>query len=492
MTWPGATMPPNNNRLGIDPLLVDPEHGDYRLQSGSPAEGYGCLSFLPAQPRPGHEVDAARARAPIASGDGRNGVRSRGTVQVSGPIGVDTLWSADTIHVVGEVTVDDCVTLRILPGVRVVFQGAYALTVMGRLLAEGTPEERIVFTGGAARDRGGAPRDGRWKGIRFPRTSSLNDSTRIEYSVIEGAMAPAEAPYGGALYFDGFSKARIVNTILRDNSAGYGGAVFCIRQSSPRFVDVLIAGNEAQTTASAVYSIDSYPVFTNCTVSGNIDRNVEASWPTAAFVNFIAKTRTTGCIVWDNPSAYFLPTQMIEPKPLYTTYDDIEGGLPGEGNIALDPRFAGDGPHPYRLRGDSPCRDASTVSADLPGLDLAGSLRITGPSPDIGAYEWLDASGVEEADVIAPTSLACLPNPSGGAISMRFRLSTQATTTVTIHDLTGRRIRRLPCGILDAGAHAVDWDGRDDRGNRAATGAYLVRLVTDSGEIARAKIILAR
>jgi hypothetical protein len=414
-------------------------------------------------------------------------------VQVCGPIRSDTSWDADTIAVIGDVTIEDGVTLRIRPGACVAFQGAYSLTVMGRLLAIGAPERRIVFTGGAAMGRTGGSREGSWTGIRFPRTAATNDSTLLEYCVIEYARAPAEASFGGALSFDGFSKAAIVNTILRDNSAQFGGAVFCIRQASPRFAGTLITGNSAEVTASAVYSIDSYPTFANCTIVNNRDRNAEPSWPTAAFVNFIAKARTSGCVVWDNPSSYFLPTQMIEPKAPYTTYDDVQGGLPGEGNIDLDPAFAGDADHPYRLRADSPCRDATGNSiTGLPDLDLAGSLRAVGATPDMGAYEWIDPSGAPEVSATSRFDLSLCPNPSGGEPVLRFTLPAPARVEIEIFDLAGRRVRTLPGADLASGSHVMIWDGTDASGQPAAAGAYFARLRAGDAGSTVVKITLAR
>jgi flagellar hook assembly protein FlgD len=37
-------------------------------------------------------------------------------------------------------------------------------------------------------------------------------------------------------------------------------------------------------------------------------------------------------------------------------------------------------------------------------------------------------------------------------------------------------VRSLALGTLEAGIHAVVWDGRDDQGTRVANGVYLYRL----------------
>ena len=70
----------------------------------------------------------------------------RDEITVSGSITEDTVWSADKVIVVGDITVEDTVTLSIEPGVLVEFHDYYKLEVLGRVLAVGTPGAPIVFT----------------------------------------------------------------------------------------------------------------------------------------------------------------------------------------------------------------------------------------------------------------------------------------------------------------------------------------------------------
>lgn len=64
------------------------------------------------------------------------------------------------------------------------------------------------------------------------------------------------------------------------------------------------------------------------------------------------------------------------------------GGLAGSGDIVADPRFIGGGlaAASYRLRPDSPARDAATVLAQVP-VDRMGTLRPQGAAADLGAWE---------------------------------------------------------------------------------------------------------
>lgn len=80
-----------------------------------------------------------------------SGQRVPNTMLVGGAINASTVWPAGvTVIVTSSVTVAASATLTIEPCVRVLFNQGFSLTVNGTLLAEGTPDCRIVFTTNAA------------------------------------------------------------------------------------------------------------------------------------------------------------------------------------------------------------------------------------------------------------------------------------------------------------------------------------------------------
>lgn len=142
--------------------------------------------------------------------------------EVSGEIMEDTVWSADTVLVVGDVTVVDSVTLAIEPGVRVEFQGNYSLEIQGRLLAIGTETDSIYFT---CNDSLVA----NWGGISFNSTPAENDSSFISYCVIEKGLADGSdlEGCGGGIMVNNFSKIKFSNCRISDNIAfDFGGGIY--------------------------------------------------------------------------------------------------------------------------------------------------------------------------------------------------------------------------------------------------------------------------
>jgi flagellar hook assembly protein FlgD len=69
-------------------------------------------------------------------------------------------------------------------------------------------------------------------------------------------------------------------------------------------------------------------------------------------------------------------------------------------------------------------------------------------------------------------------------------LPRETEVEVQIFDLAGHRVRSLAGGLLPAGYHVLTWDGRDERGKRAAAGVYFLRASAGSESRSRKLILL--
>jgi hypothetical protein len=83
------------------------------------------------------------------------------------------------------------------------------------------------------------------------------------------------------------------------------------------------------------------------------------------------------------------------------------------------------------------------------------------------------------------------PNPFRGNTVIAFDLLRRGTVTVSVYDVRGRLVRRIPAGPLPAGLHRIDWNGRDERGAPAPSGVYFCRVETGWSSAVR-KIVRAR
>ncbi len=83
------------------------------------------------------------------------------------------------------------------------------------------------------------------------------------------------------------------------------------------------------------------------------------------------------------------------------------------------------------------------------------------------------------------------PNPLHPAATLRFVAASRvAGARLTVYDVAGRLVRTLFDGDLDAGTHAVSWDGRDGTGRRLSSGVYYCRLAGEASSSTRAVVLI--
>ena len=91
--------------------------------------------------------------------------------------------------------------------------------------------------------------------------------------------------------------------------------------------------------------------------------------------------------------------------------------------------------------------------------------------------------------------LANYPNPFNPETWIPYRLAEDAFVTLTIYDGRGQVIRTIDVGHRIASAYesrskAVYWDGRNELGERVASGVYFYHLSTGEYSATRRMVIL--
>ncbi len=222
---------------------------------------------------------------------------------------------------------------------------------------------------------------------------------------------------GGGMYnysaYNPSSLPKVNNCTFSGNSAAKGGGMYNYTGAST-VSNCAFTGNTAGSDGGGMYNDSGAPTINNCTFSGN-----SAGRYAGGMYNSSSSAKVRNCILWANTA---LSSSQIYQSGGTTaiTFNDIEGGWTGTGNIDSDPllmRNPSPGPDTVwgtsdddygdlRLQASSPCIDAASNAAVPAGIttDLAGNPRFVdvpgahdpGAIVDMGAYEYtvtLAASG---------------------------------------------------------------------------------------------------
>jgi hypothetical protein len=187
-------------------------------------------------------------------------------IYVSGD--VSGVWSADSVIVTGDVRVPPGQTLQIQPGVQVLFQGSYRLTVENAavLTAVGTVQDSIRF------DRMGY--GVHWRGLHFEYASS---ACLLEYCRILNGEAVGQWPpenCGGGVYCH-YSPITVRHCLIAECASQGDGGGICLLQSNAEIRDNAFIGNRASSSGNggALYCGGSAAI-----VAGNLFQGNSVEW----------------------------------------------------------------------------------------------------------------------------------------------------------------------------------------------------------------------
>src|SRR5262245_64286326 len=113
--------------------------------------------------------------------------------------------------------------------------------------------------------------------------------------------------------------------------------------------------------------------------------------------------------------------------------------------------------------------------------------RITEVAPD-GRVSVVASAPIEVTRVVPVVTFLdpALPNPFNPSTSLRFGVATGGRAEIAIFDSRGRHVATLwRSEHAEPGYHRVVWNGRDDAGQRVASGIYHARLQTEDRTVTR-------
>ena len=394
------------------------------------------------------------------------------------------VWTAagSPYQVTGNITIPSGQTLTVEAGVSVIFQGYYRLYVNGKIIANGTESEPILFTaadhntgwGGIRLDgtpdvssfhyckfeygktsaTGGYPdmhggafvlkdADAEFYHCRFENNDATGDDngmggavycmntgsatqtiTRFEYCVFINNHTYGE---GGAIKFTNDGMTQIIRCQFINNNAGYGGgAVFYYTAYNAQIIQSLFYNNSADNSGGgAIKTLNPQTDLhlTNCTFAYNYAYGAgEGGALNLDYADLIA----VNSIFYGNQQTYGDEIKVGMNATAQIDYCDVEmpANATGSHNLNnVDPLFVNGTQGDFHLQSNSPCIDA--------GTDVG--LPFYGTAPDLGCYEY-------ETTGMLPLSLSGIktfPNPVKDYLHFKPALK---TGLVRIIDLQGKII----------------------------------------------------
>jgi len=169
-------------------------------------------------------------------------------------------------------------------------------------------------------------------------------------------------------------------------------------------------------------------------------------------------------------------------------YDDTNPYMYGDGTSFACPLTAGvcalvRARYPYltpELVAQHVIANGDAVAYDRPVGPKLNALRAVSSIPTAVA---------ENGSVPSLARLKAAPNPMVGSAEIRFDLPAEGWIRLLLFDTSGRKVRTIMDGRMQAGPHLLSWDGRDDRGSRLPASVYFARL-EGSGAALTTKVVL--
>jgi len=146
-----------------------------------------------------------------------------------------------------------------------------------------------------------------------------------------------------------------------------------------------------------------------------------------------------------------------------------------------------------------------TIVTGLPGTDTLYRWVVPPGVPDTGRVVVIAYGPGHQYDIPIPGSgvaeeprnlfitrlRGCTPNPFAKGTSVNYELAQYGPVELTVHDVSGRLVRRLESGPRQRGFHAARWDGADGRGRAVPAGVYFVRY-SAGGKVSTGRMTLVR
>ncbi len=455
--------------------------------------------------------------------------------------GIDTpfvsgVWSRENSPYIiyNDIQISENETLKIEPGVSVVFNGDFNLTIPEntQLVANGTESDSIRFV--AKNDDSG------WQGLYFSKTSN-NDTLKYchisgiqilknSYSYQIGAITIKQSSpvinhclitnndimKNADLINISNSNALIKYTTITSNSNIEN--VFALINSSHVILDhILLFQNSCKSifnTDEADFELINSVVYGNSLV-GSLTNNQKQ-------FRYYKSNTILNSIIYNNPDVFVFNTQYLDTLTVnYSAldldatslkYQGNQSGMIrnivdwGIGNLNSDPKFVNPNNGNFILNPASPCVDAGDPAIEYQDInDPANHGKACLPAKgtarnDMGYYggnpEFDFTTAIDDADQLTiPEQFALMqnyPNPFNGNTLIEFHLPVSGNVKISVYNIQGQKVKTITESRYSSGVHTLLWDGTSDNSTLVSSGIYLYRILLDDHQSITKRLVFLK
>ena len=161
-------------------------------------------------------------------------------------------------------------------------------------------------------------------------------------------------------------------------------------------------------------------------------------------------------------------------------------------------RFAGGEPANYIARWDGTRWDPLGEGLDYTVKNIrrhgdyvyvTGEFAHAGGMPSALVARW-NPQGASAAIPSAPMVSQNYPNPFNPSTTIDYSIPQGARVRLAVYDVRGALVKTLVDADKSAGPHAVEWDGRNDGGQRVGSGIYFYRLEAPGATLTKKMVFL--
>ena len=301
---------------------------------------------------------------------------------------------------------------------------------------------------------------------------------------------------GGGGIRMGDSNPKVYNNIIMLNKGLYGPGVV-LNYCGISFRNNVVIQNTGATSfggGGALWILGTSPGTTRL-IENNTILNNSSSTGTGGVLCYSSILIIRNNIIRGNSASQI----QLSGGSVTATYNNVQGGYSGAGNISDEPLFADSN---YILQNNSPCIDKGDSSiqyndvADPNNGTLAKYPSRGGLRNDMGAYGGQFAKlltdqliAVNNIGKEIPVSFSLyqnFPNPFNPATQITFDLPESGITKLAVYDILGREVNVLLNGFKPAGRYTVSFDAAE-----LSSGIYFYTLQTGKVRMTR-KMILSK